>query len=161
MTIQMSPTQQQILNHAAQHTDGKLIWFPDNIKGGAKTKVIESLSHRLLITFDKTDWLVSEQGYKALGLPHQEPIAPAAPASVNETQVAHTQKPRSRDNSKQAQVITMLKRPEGVTIHQLCEVTGWQSHTVRGALAGALKKKLGLTIVSTRIQSGERVYRIA
>jgi hypothetical protein len=66
----------------------------------------------------------------------------------------------SRQNSKQAQIIIMLKRPEGATIHQLCEITGWQSHTVRGALAGALKKKLGLTIVSTKPQGGERVYRL-
>lgn len=160
MTIQLSPTQQQILNHAAQHTDGKLIWFPDNIKGGARTKVIESLSHRSLITSDKTDWLVSEQGYKALGLPHREPVTLAVPDSVKEVQVTHSQKPRSRDNSKQAQVIAMLRRPEGATIDQICEMTGWQSHTARGFFAAALKKKLGLTITSEKPEGGERVYHV-
>ncbi|AKH37569.1 MULTISPECIES: DUF3489 domain-containing protein [Nitrosomonas] len=160
MTMQLSPTQQQILSHAAECADGKLIWFPENIKGGARTKVIESLSKRALITIDKTDWFVSEQGYAALGLPHQETISSAAPDSVKEVQAAHTQKPRARDNSKQAQVIAMLKRPEGATIDQLCEITGWQSHTVRGALAGALKKKLGLTITSDKLPGDERVYRI-
>jgi hypothetical protein len=97
--------------------------------------------NRGLITFDKTDWLVSEQGYEALGLPH-------------------TPKPRLRDNSKQAQVIAMLKRPEGATIQQLCEITKWQSHTMRGTIAGKLKKKLGLTITSEKPADGERVYHI-
>lgn len=161
MTMQLSPTQQQILSHAAAHTDGKLLWFPENIKGGARTKVIESLSKRGLINPDQTDWFVSEQGYRALGLPHQEPIASTALDSVKDEQATHTHKPRSRDNSKQAQVIAMLKRPEGATIDQLCEITGWQSHTVRGALAGALRKKLGLTITSEKPEEGDRTYHIA
>jgi hypothetical protein len=55
----------------------------------------------------------------------------------------------------------MLKRPEGTTIAQICEATGWQAHTVRGTFAGAFKKKLGLTIESDKVQGGERVYRIA
>ena len=70
-------------------------------------------------------------------------------------------KPRTRENSKQATVIQMLQRPEGATVQQICEITGWQAHTVRGTFAGAFKKKLGLTIVSDKAQGGERVYRIA
>lgn len=70
-------------------------------------------------------------------------------------------KPRRRANSKQALVIEMLRRPEGATVRQISEATGWQAHTVRGALAGALKKKLGLAIVSEKPKGGERVYRIA
>lgn len=63
-------------------------------------------------------------------------------------------------NSKQALVIEMLKRPEGTTITQICEATGWQAHTVRGAFAGVLKKKLGLTITSDKPEGCERIYRI-
>jgi predicted transcriptional regulator len=70
-------------------------------------------------------------------------------------------KPRTRENSKQATVIQMLQRPEGATVQQICQTTGWQAHTVRGTFAGAFKKKLGLTIVSDKAQGGERVYRIA
>jgi hypothetical protein len=160
MCMQLSPTQQQILRHAAERTDGKLFWFPENIKGGARTKVIESLSKRGLITPDETDWIVSEQGYRALGLSHRELIAPTAPDSVNAAQATDTQKSHSRDNSKQARVIAMLKRPEGATIHQICDLTGWQSHTARGFFATALKKKLGLTITSEKPERGERVYHI-
>jgi hypothetical protein len=67
---------------------------------------------------------------------------------------------RSREDSKQATVIRMLQRPEGATLDQLVEATGWQKHTVRGCLAGALKKKLGLTITSAKGPNGDRVYRI-
>ena len=54
----------------------------------------------------------------------------------------------------------MLQRPEGATIAQIMEVTGWQQHTVRGTLAGTLKKRLGLTIESSKEAGGQRVYRI-
>nr|CUV15840.1 conserved protein of unknown function [Ralstonia solanacearum] len=55
----------------------------------------------------------------------------------------------------------MLRHPEGATISEICKATGWQAHTVRGMFAGALKKKLGLTITSEKTSDGERVYRIA
>jgi hypothetical protein len=55
----------------------------------------------------------------------------------------------------------MLRRKQGATIAQIVEATGWQPHTVRGAFAGALKKKLGLTVTSEKIEGGERVYRLA
>jgi hypothetical protein len=56
-------------------------------------------------------------------------------------------------------MIAMLRRPEGATIAQIVEVTGWQSHTVRGAFAGALKKRLGLEVSSEKVE-GTRVYRL-
>src|SRR5207244_3907929 len=64
--------------------------------------------------------------------------------------------PRS---SKQAAVITLLKRPEGVTIAEVMAATGWQPHTVRGLFSGTLKKKLGLRLSSAAADRG-RVYRI-
>ena len=63
-------------------------------------------------------------------------------------------------NSKQAAVIRMLQRPEGATISQICEATGWMAHTARGTFAGVFKKKLGLNLVSDKVEQGIRVYRI-
>ena len=57
-------------------------------------------------------------------------------------------------------MIAMLQRKTGATIAEIVEATGWQQHTVRGAFAGALKKKLGLTIVSEKVDGRGRVYRI-
>ncbi|MDI3469889.1 MAG: hypothetical protein OJF62_001952 [Pseudolabrys sp.] len=67
----------------------------------------------------------------------------------------------TRANSKQAQLIEMLKRPEGATIEEIVKKFDWQAHTVRGALAGALKKKLGLNVQSEKVEGRGRVYRIA
>ena len=159
MTIQLTPTQQAILAHAHQHTEGKITWFPDNIKGGARKNVIDGLFKRALITYDGTDWFIAAEGYEALGVPRKAPVSAQALDEVIEE--ASKAKQRTRDNSKQAQVIAMLKRPDGATVAQICEATGWQQHTVRGTFAGAFKKKLGLDINSTKEAGGERVYRIA
>jgi len=59
-------------------------------------------------------------------------------------------KPTPRAGTKQALMIEMLNRPEGATVEQIAAVTGWQHHTIRGAISGALKKKLGLTVEATR-----------
>jgi len=159
MTIQLTPTQQAILTPAHQHTEGKIAWFPENIKGGARQKVIDGLFKRTLITYDGKDWFVAAEGYEALGVPRKAPVSAQAIDEVIEAATAA--KPRMRDNSKQAQVIAMLKRPEGATIEQICEVTQWQAHTVRGTFAGAFKKKLGLEITSTKEVGGQRIYRVA
>jgi hypothetical protein len=65
-------------------------------------------------------------------------------------QAAPGEKPTPRAGTKQAQMIEMLKRPEGATVEQIAVATGWQHHTIRGAISGALKKKLGLTVEATR-----------
>ena len=80
------------------------------------------------------------------------------------------EKPTPRAGTKQAQMIELLKRPEGATVEQIAAATGWQHHTIRGAISGALKKKLGLTVEATRTrevgpnQTGAKgsstVYRI-
>jgi Protein of unknown function (DUF3489) len=74
--------------------------------------------------------------------------AKAKPAKAGKA--APADKPTPRAGTKQAQTIEMLKRPEGATVAQIAAVTGWQHHTIRGAISGALKKKLGLTVEATR-----------
>ena len=156
MTTQLTPAQHAILSYAHQHTDGKIVWFPENIKGGARNKVLAGLVNRALITTDQTDCFIAAEGYDALGVPRKAPVSAEAIDAVIESAM-----PRTRDNSKQAQVIAMLKRPEGATIAQICAATGWQAHTVRGTFAGAFKKKLGLEITSSKEQGSERIYTIA
>jgi len=65
-----------------------------------------------------------------------------------------------RDGSKQAQLIAMLKRTKGASIEEIVAAFDWQAHTVRGAIAGALKKKLGLDVTSEKDEKRGRVYRI-
>ena len=99
----------------------------------------------------------------------QEPQAPTEPAQAAEApaagkrkakakaaklakpaKAASADKPTPRAGTKQAQLIELLKRPEGATVEQIAAATGWQHHTIRGAISGALKKKLGLNVEATR-----------
>jgi hypothetical protein len=62
--------------------------------------------------------------------------------------------------TKTAKILALLKRPGGASLQQLGKATGWQAHSVRGFLSGTLKKKMGLRVTSTKLQDGERTYRI-
>jgi hypothetical protein len=169
--IKLTDTQREVLEHAADQPNGCITWFPDNVKGGARQKVITGLFNKALITSNGgQDWFVAAEGYDALGRARPTPATmhpdPEIEAAVSTAEATWAQertetKPRTRENSKQAEVIRMLQRTEGATVHQICDATGWQAHTVRGTFAGAFKKKLGLTIISDKTQGGERVYRIA
>lgn len=70
-------------------------------------------------------------------------------------------KPESGKQTKQQTCIDLLSGREGATIEQLQAATGWQAHSVRGFLAGAVKKKLGLTLLSEKPDAGPRRYRIS
>ena len=81
--------------------------------------------------------------------PRARPRSKAAKAA-KPAKAAPADKPTPRAGTKQAKLIELLKRPEGATVEQIAEATGWQKHTIRGAISGALKKKLGLTVEATR-----------
>ena len=71
------------------------------------------------------------------------------------------QAPGTREGSKQAQLIEMLRQATGATIDEIAKALSLQPHTVRGAIAGALKKKLGLNVTSEKDEKRGRIYRIA
>jgi Protein of unknown function (DUF3489) len=78
--------------------------------------------------------------------------ATRATPAASEPEAATPAKPTPRAGTKQALMIDMLKRPEGATVEQIAAATGWQHHTIRGAISGALKKKLRLTVEAIRIR---------
>src|SRR6187455_2253086 len=88
------------------------------------------------------------------------------PKNAARTQPAVTKPARSKPQpdkakSKLQQLEAMLRRPDGVTVVQIGKALHWQTHSVRGAMSGSLKKKQGLTITSEKTQDGRRLYRIA
>ena len=124
---------------------------------------------------------VTAAGLDALGIEPevaQEPEAPQRPGagrtdssdageslsagSDEGASASHTAplRGKTREGTKQAALVAMLQRPKGATIAEVVEATGWRPHTVRGALAGAPKKRLGLTITSDKVEGRGRVYRV-
>lgn len=167
----LTDTQSTVLTQAAYRPDGNIEPLPPALRGGARTKVIDGLMTRGLLAEQDGKYLLTDAGYTAIGKSRPAPEAvPETKADV-EAEVAAAEatwqeapKPaprRTRENSKQAQVIAMLKRPEGATIAQIMAATHWQAHTVRGTFAGAFKKKLGLAITSEKVEGGDRVYHAA
>ena len=126
-------------------------------------------------TGERLTLIVTDAAFEALGLATDVgPLidndglincTPAGQGAVAAPKNAHPRKApetnRTRGASKQDTLIEMLKRSDGATIVEIAEALGWQQHTVRGAMAGALKKKLGLTIVSEKVEGRGRVYRVA
>ncbi len=82
----------------------------------------------------------------------RKPKSRARPAPVSS-------KPATGPSTKHARIIAMLRTPIGATIASLVTATEWQRHSVRGFLAGVVRKKLGLNLVSEPTDKG-RVYRI-
>ena len=80
-----------------------------------------------------------------------EPAAQQRPGAASQ--------PTTRRESKKAHIIAMLRAPGGATIESMARATNWQPHSIRGFLAGVVRKKLGLTLVSANAENG-RVYRI-
>ena len=66
----------------------------------------------------------------------------------------------ARDGSKTAKILEMLRQAGGATAQELLEATGWQAHSLRGFLSGTVRKKLGMTVTSTKGEDGERSYAI-
>jgi len=70
--------------------------------------------------------------------------------------------PAARKGTKTAKILALLQRPDGASLKELQKATGWQAHSVRGFISGALKKKMGLGVDFTpRDDNGERAYRLA
>jgi len=142
--------------------DGEAIWRTDEAKGkltlvataaGLKAVGIDVATEPLVSVGTKPpSTRAATKQLAKTAKDHRKPAvrkAPVEPAKV------------PKATTKLATLIATLRTKKGATIEDLTEVTGWQAHSVRGAISGALKKKLGLNIISTPIEGRGRVYRLA
>jgi hypothetical protein len=91
-----------------------------------------------------------------------KPVKSAKPKAARAgRKVASKAAGSARDGSKKAEVLGLLQRKGGATLQQIMDATGWQAHSVRGFISGAIGKKMGLTVESAKRDNGERVYSIA
>lgn len=88
-------------------------------------------------------------------------VAPAASETAKSTLKKSAKRPikNGEVSGKLGKVVTLLKRPRGANLAELMKATGWQQHSVRGAISGAIRKRLKLTVVSEKT-GAVRTYRI-
>ena len=156
--LKLSPAQRPLLRTAARRPDGRVI-PPDTLRGGARVKVLTSLLQRGWIEPVDGGHVLTDAGYAAIGQQRPMPPDDVQPMDTTDDLQLLDGIP-VRPGSKLAALVVALRRPQGSTSLQLMLATGWQPHTVRGAISGMLRKKLGLNVVLAHNKSGERVYRV-
>jgi Protein of unknown function (DUF3489) len=92
--------------------------------------------------------------------PQAAPVVPKKAKATKDATVKDAP-PTTREGSKKAIVLDLLKRADGAMLKDIMEATGWQAHSVRGFISGSLGKKMGLTVESFKRPDGDRAYRIA
>ncbi len=153
-------TQMFVLRAAVRRPLGEIEPLPDHLRGGACVKVMTALLRRGLIESADDGHVLTDAGFTAIGQQRPVPLENFQPVdTIDDIQLLEDVP--VRPGTKLAALVVALCRPEGATGLQLMLATGWQPHTVRGAISGMLRKKLGLNVVSSRAPEGERVYRIA
>ena len=185
----LSDSQLVILSAACKRPDGSVYPVTSKLTGGALAKVLSSLLAKGLVREvrakqGETHWRLDDDerplslkvtpaAFQALGIVDgkapgkagtaaKRAKASSKPKRPAKGAKAKKGKPRgTRADSKQAQLIAMLKEKKGATVDEIVKAFRWQPHTVRGAIAGALKKRLGLDVTSEKVEGRGRVYRIA
>ena len=184
----LTDTQTIILSRAATRPGNLAMPLPEGLHGAAaKMAVNRMITNGWLEEVDAnmhkgeplwretgdghgTTLIATEAGLEAIGI---EPVAASAVASVRiakpqadarpapMTVTTEAPKPVAiRAGTKQAQIIALLQRPEGASIAEIVEATGWLAHSARGLISGGLKKKLGLPVTSVKEAGRGSVYRI-
>jgi hypothetical protein len=157
---ELTPTQALLLRAAARRADGRVI-PPANLRGGARVKAMTALMRREWIEACDGGHVLTDAGYAVAG--RKRPAPPEA-EGIQELDTPDDLQLLEgiavRPGTKLAALVVALRRPQGATNLQLMLATGWQPHSVRGAISGLLRKRLGFNVVLTRNALGERVYRI-
>lgn len=169
MNAKLTETQTAVLNVAASRTDGNIEPLLANLRGGARTQFIKGLLAKGLVVESDGRHLLTDAGYTAVGK-HRTASNGVAKRDTTDAltkreathalQKLEASSRTTRPGTKLAALVTALRHPGGATIAQIMAGTGWQAHSVRGAISGMLRKRLGLNVVLARNDSGERVYRV-
>ena len=182
MKVKFTETQTAILKAAAGRPDGNIEPLPDTLRGGARAKVIEGLLARGLVVVADGRHLLTDAGYAAIGKRRPVPkgVQKMDALVKREATVSHkiskgTQNAGAPDGlqklegtshtvrpgTKLAAIIDAMRHPGGTTIAQMMAGTGWQAHSVRGAISGMVRKRLGHEVITEKGADGQRTYRIA
>ena len=173
----LTETQTTILTAGAQRPDNIALPLPKGLAGAAaKMAVNRMMALGWLLEVDAnlrrgeplwretgdghgTTLVVTDAGLLAVGI---EPVVVKTEVEIHEdaADAPAPKVPMLGAGTKQAMLIELLRAPQGATMDDIVAETGWQSHSARGAMSGALGKKLGLVVTSEKELERGRVYRI-
>lgn len=173
----LTETQTTILTAGAQRPDNIALPLPKGLAGAAaKMAVTKMIERGWLQEVDAnlrrgeplwretgdghgTTLVVTDAGLLAIGI---EPVVAKTEVAIHESaaEMPQPKTPTPRAGTKQAMLITLLRAPDGATMDEIVAATGWLAHTARGAMSGALGKKLGLVVTSEKNAARGRVYRL-
>ena len=172
----LTETQTIILTAGAQRPDNIALPLPKGLAGAAaKMAVTKMIDRGWLQEVDAnlrrgeplwretgdghgTTLVVTDAGLLAIGI--VPVVATVGAIHENPAEMPVPKVPTPRAGTKQAKLITMLQAPDGATMEEIVAATGWLAHTARGAMSGALGKKLGLVVTSEKDAARGRVYRL-
>jgi hypothetical protein len=154
-TTKLTDAQKNALASAMTNDAGE-IQLARTVRGNARAKIISALVGAKLALYRKGTLAITNEGRVAIGA---GPVDQPRGAKAKSKAKAKAKAKSPRAETKQATLIQMLKRPNGATNPEIAAKLDWQPHTVRGVIAGTLKKKLGL-VVATEKQERGLVYRI-
>ena len=173
----LTETQTIILSAGAQRPDNIALPLPKGLAGAAaKMAVTKMIEHGCLQEVDAnlrkneplwretgdghgTTLVVTDAGLLAIGIGPIKAMGMAVPRGNAQAEPV-AKLPTPRAGTKLALLITMLQAPDGATMEEIIAATRWLAHTARGAMSGALGKKLGLAVTSAREEGRGRVYRL-
>jgi hypothetical protein len=174
--VKLTETQTIILTAGAQRPDNIAMPLPKGLAGAAAKMAVNRMIERGWLqevdanlrrgeplwreTGDGhgTTLVVTDAGLLTIGI---APVVVKPVAAIRE-HAAKTAalKPSLRTGTKQAMLIAMLQRPEGASIAEIVEATGWMGHSARGAISGVLKKKLALPVTAEKVDGRGTVYKL-
>jgi len=154
----LTPAQTELLTRIAAAPEG-VLKAPADAAPTIKALIKRSFVISMPVAEGPSNLLITEAGRKEIAAPPApKPARRVKPAETPPTTEPEP-KPASAPKGKIATLIGLLRREEGASVEAMTEATGWQSHSVRGAMSGSVKKGLGLTITSEKTDAG-RIYRI-
>lgn len=179
----LTDTQLVILSAAANRDNRCALPLPKSLaaKDSAVTKTLEGLCKKGLLVEqpaarkqpvwhegrdgERMTLVITDAGLQAIDVEPASNVTRAKKPSTARKPSATKAKsqepvPATRSGTKQALLIDLLKRKDGASIDEIVTATGWQAHSVRGAISGTLKKKLELTVTTSKTEERGRVYRI-
>jgi hypothetical protein len=182
----LTDSQLVILSAAAKREDRAVLPFPKSLKlkGRALHATVQALCRMGLLAEElagreqpawredadgrRTMLKLTDAGLQAIGAggaaqKQRTSSSTSGPARTRST--TSRRKPEghalARPGSKHALLLELLSRKTGASIGEIVAATGWQPHSVRGAISGTVRKKLGFTITSKKVEPRGRVYRVS